>query len=89
MDGKGEIKAEAIAPEKVNHEQITVVCALGGLVYGVDNAGDIRWYYTGGAPMGVHPLKNGHLMTPTAFTLKSSYYKSGLQEIDWRPEAET
>ena len=79
----GEIKAEAIAPEKVNHEQITVVCALGGLVYGVDNAGDIRWYYTGGAPMGVHPLKNGHLMTPTAFTLKSSYYKSGLQEIDW------
>ena len=79
----GEIKAEAIAPEKLNNDQITVVCALGGLVYGVDNAGDLRWYYTGGAPMGVHPLKNGHLMTPTAFTLKSSYYKSGLQEIDW------
>ena len=79
----GEITVEMIAPEKVDGGQITVICALGGLVYGVDNAGDLRWYYTGGAPMGVHPLKNGHLMTPTAFTLKSSYYKSGLQEIDW------
>ena len=79
----GEIAVEAIKPELYDYSRITVMCGLGGALYGVDAAGDIRWYYNGGGTMGVHPLKNGHLMTPTAYTLKTSYYKSGLQEIDW------
>ena len=79
----GEIAVEMYKPELYDYGKITVVCALGGTMYGVDAAGDVRWFYRGGGTMGVHPLKNGHLMTPTAFTVKPSYYKSGLQEIDW------
>ena len=52
------------------------------MLYALDSAGDIRWYFTDGGVLGVHQLKNGHLMMPTSFLLKSMYYKAGLQEID-------
>lgn len=79
----GTISVDMIRPEVYDTGQLTIVCTLGGFLYGIDGAGDIRWYYTGGGTMGVHLLRNGHLMVPTSFTVKPSYYKSGLQEIDF------
>ncbi len=78
----GEISVEMSDPEAYDWNEVTIVCSLGGTLYAVDGAGDIRWYYTGGGTMGVHPLRNGHLMVPTSFIVKPSYYRSGLQEID-------
>lgn len=65
-----------------DYSSLTMVCSSGGSLLAVDGAGDVRWYYTAGGTLGVHQLENGHLMTPTAFTLTGMYYKSGLQEID-------
>ena len=77
-----EITVDMIQPEMYDYSKLTLVCSLGGVLYGLDSAGDVRWYYTGGGSMGVHPLQNGHLMTPTTFVVRPSYYRSGLQEID-------
>ena len=78
----GNITVDMIDPEAYDYSCLTFVFSLGGFTYAIDGAGDVRWYYQGGGTMGVHPLANGHLMTPTTFTVKPSYYKSGLQEID-------
>ena len=65
-----------------DYSNLTFVCSSAGMLYALDSAGDIRWYFTDGGVLGVHQLKNGHLMMPTSFLLKSMYYKAGLQEID-------
>lgn len=78
----GTITAEMIDDSSYDYGKLTLICPAGTGLYAVDAAGDIRWYYTGGASMGVHQLKNGHLMTPTTYTIRSTYYKSGLQEVD-------
>ena len=65
-----------------DYSNLTFVCSSAGMLYALDSAGDIRWYFTDGGILGVHQLKNGHLMMPTSFLLKSMYYKAGLQEID-------
>lgn len=65
-----------------DYSNLTFVCSSAGMLYALDSAGDIRWYFTDGGVLGVHQLQNGHLMMPTSFLLKSMYYKAGLQEID-------
>ena len=61
---------------------LTFIYPFGNTIYAVDSAGDIRWCYSGGGSMGIHRLRNGHLLVPMQFTVKPSYYKEGLQEID-------
>ncbi len=78
----GEFDAQMIDADAYDYGKLTFVYPFGGTIYAVDSVGDIRWCYSGGGSMGVHPLKNGHLMVPSAFMLKSTYYKEGLQEID-------
>ena len=62
-----------------DYSNLTFVCSSAGMLYALDSAGDIRWYFTDGGVLGVHQLKNGHLMMPTSFLLKSMYYKAGFQ----------
>lgn len=78
----GVIEANMIDESAYDYGCLTFVYPFGGTIYAVDSAGDIRWCYSGGGSMGVHPLKNGHLMVPMQFTVKPQYYKEGLQEID-------
>lgn len=78
----GEINAQMLDEAAYDNSCLTFVYPFGNTFYAVDSAGDIRWCYSGCGTMGVHPLKNGHLMVPMAFTLKGNYYKEGLQEID-------
>lgn len=78
----GTIEVDMKDSSSYDYSNLTMVCSAGGSLYAVDGAGDIRWYYTSGGTLGVHQLENGHLMLPTQFLLKSTYYKSGLQEID-------
>ncbi len=78
----GTIEVDMKDSSAYDFSNLTVVCSAGGSLYAVDGAGDIRWYFTGGSPLGVHQLKNGHLMMPTQFLLKETYYRSGLQEVD-------
>ncbi len=79
----GEISAEMLDASVYDYEKLTFVFPFGDTMYAVDSAGDIRWCYSGGGTMGVHQLANGHLMVPMPYVLKSTYYKEGLQEIDF------
>ena len=79
----GEFKAQMIDEKSYDYSKLIFIYPFGGTIYAVDSAGDIRWCYSGGGSMGVHPLKNGHLMVPSAPVLKATYYKEGLQEIDF------
>lgn len=65
-----------------NYDELTLVMGCTGALYALDSSGDVRWYFTDCGTLGVHKLANGHLMVPTKDTLKTSYYKSGLQEMD-------
>lgn len=67
---------------KYDYNEFTLVMGCTGALYALDSSGDVRWYFEDCGTLGVHKLQNGHLMVPTKDTLKSSYYKSGLQEID-------
>ena len=78
----GEIKAEVSDPDSYDYSNLTFLCSAMGSVYGVDAAGDIRFYTTIGGVLGVHQLENGHLMMPASYVLKTSYYKEGLIEVD-------
>lgn len=78
----GTIEVDMKDSSAYDYSNLTIVCSSGGSLYAVDGAGDIRWYYTGGSVLGVHQLENGHLMMPTKFLLKETYYRSGLQEVD-------
>ena len=78
----GEIKAEVSDPDSYDYSNFTFLCSAMGSVYGVDAAGDIRFYTTIGGVLGVHQLENGHLMMPASYVLKTSYYKEGLIEVD-------
>ena len=78
----GEIKTEVSDPNSYDYSNLTFLCSAMGSVYGVDAAGDIRFYTTIGGVMGVHQLENGHLMMPASYVLKTSYYKEGLIEVD-------
>ncbi|MDO5538955.1 MAG: aryl-sulfate sulfotransferase [Eubacteriales bacterium] len=78
----GEIKVEMLDDSAYDYSELTIVCSTGGSLCALDSAGDIRWYYAEGGTLGVHQLANGHLMVPSKFLLKQSYYKSGLTEID-------
>ena len=78
----GEIKAEVSDPDSYDYSNFTFLCSTMGSVYGVDAAGDIRFYTTIGGVLGVHQLENGHLMMPASYVLKTSYYKEGLIEVD-------
>ena len=78
----GEIKTEVSDPDSYDYSNLTFLCSAMGSVYGVDAAGDIRFYTTIGGVLGVHQLENGHLMMPASYVLKTSYYKEGLIEVD-------
>ena len=78
----GEIQAEVSDPDNYDYSGLTFICSTMGSVYAVDAAGDIRFYTAMGGSLGVHQLKNGHLMMPASYILKSSYYKEGLIETD-------
>lgn len=78
----GTIETDMIDSSSYDYSCLTFVCSSGGTLCAVDSVGDIRWYFTGGGTLGVHQLKNGHLMLPSQFLLKRMYYRSGLQEID-------
>ena len=78
----GEIKTEVSDPDSYDYSNLTFLCSAMGSVYGVDPAGDIRFYTTIGGVLGVHQLENGHLMMPASYVLKTSYYKEGLIEVD-------
>lgn len=78
----GEIETEMLDESAYDYSCLTFAMSCTGSVYALDSSGDIRWYYAAGGALGMHQLSNGHLMLPTQYTLKTSYYKSGLQEID-------
>lgn len=78
----GEIKTEVSDPDNYDYSRLTFLCSTMGSLYAVDSAGDIRFYTSMGGTLGVHQLKNGHLMMPASYVLKSSYYKEGLIETD-------
>ena len=78
----GTIEATMTDDSAYDYSNLTFVCSSAGMLYALDSAGDIRWYFADGGVLGVHQLQNGHLMMPTSFLLKSMYYKAGLQEID-------
>ena len=78
----GAFEARMLDESAYDYGKLTFIYPFGGTIYAVDSEGDIRWCYSGGGSMGVHPLKNGHLMVPMQFSVKPSYYKEGLQEID-------
>ena len=78
----GEITSEVSDPDNYDYSKLTFICSAMGSLYGVDAAGDIRFYTTMGGTLGVHQLKNGHLMMPASYVLKTSYYKEGLIEVD-------
>ena len=78
----GEINVEMTDASAYDYSKLTFVCSLGAVLYATDSKGDVRWFYNSANTLGVHQLENGHLMMPTAYTLRTSYYKSGLQEID-------
>lgn len=78
----GDIDVQMIDESAYDYSCLTFVYPFGNTIYAVDSAGDIRWCYSGGGTMGIHPLKNGHLMVPMQFSVKPQYYKEGLQEID-------
>lgn len=78
----GAIQANMIDESAYDYGCLTFIYPFGATIYAVDSEGDIRWCYSGGGSMGVHPLKNGHLMVPMQFAVKPNYYKEGLQEID-------
>ena len=78
----GEIKTEVSDPDSYDYSNLTFLCSAMGSVYGVDAAGEMRFYTTIGGVLGVHQLENGHLMMPASYVLKTSYYKEGLIEVD-------
>ena len=78
----GTFEAQMLDESVYDYGCLTFIYPFGGTIYAVDSEGDIRWCYSGGGSMGIHPLRNGHLLVPMAFTLKTTYYKEGLQEID-------
>ncbi len=78
----GEFTVDMIDDSSYDYGQLTICCSLGGKLYAVDAAGDIRWYFTGAGTLGVHLLENGHLMAPSTFVVRQTYYRSGLLEFD-------
>ena len=78
----GEFTAEMIDDSAYDYSQLTLLSSLNGKLYAVDAAGDIRWYFTGAGTLGVHMLENGHLMAPSSFIVRQTYYRSGLVEFD-------
>lgn len=78
----GEITAEMKDESAYDYSKLTFVCSAGGGMYALDSQGAIRWLYKDSGTLGVHQLSNGHLLVPTSYTLKPTYYKSGLKEID-------
>ena len=78
----GEITAEMKDESAYDYSKLTFVCSAGGGLYAVDSQGDIRWLYKDSGTLGVHQISNGHLLVPTSYTVKPTYYKSGLKEID-------
>lgn len=78
----GEITAEMKDESSYDYSKLTFVCSAGGGLYALDSQGDIRWLYKDAGTLGVHQISNGHLLVPTSYTLKPTYYKSGLKEID-------
>ena len=78
----GTIEATMLDETAYDYGCLTFVYPFGNTIYALDSEGDIRWCYQGGGTMGVHPLQNGHLLVPMPFTIKTSYYKEGMQEID-------
>lgn len=78
----GDFKTEMINADAYDYSKLTLCCSLGGKMYAVDAAGDIRWYFTGSGVLGVHQLENGHLMAPANFVVRQTYYRSGLLEFD-------
>lgn len=78
----GTIETEMFEASAYDYSKLTFALSSGGSFVALDAAGDIRWFYNGGGTLGAHQLANGHLMMPTTFTLKTMYYKSGLQEVD-------
>ena len=78
----GEISAEMIDESAYDYGCLTFIYPFGNTIYAVDSVGDVRWVLNGVGTMGVHRLKNGHLMVPMQFAVKPNYYKEGLQEID-------
>ncbi len=79
----GTIEARMIDKSAYDYSQMTFMCSMMGAAYMLDSKGDVRWYYNSGGALGMHQLSNGHLMIPTSYTLKTSYYKAGLREIDF------
>ncbi|MDO5391528.1 MAG: aryl-sulfate sulfotransferase [Eubacteriales bacterium] len=78
----GEITAQMKDESAYDYSKLTFVCSAGGGLYAVDSQGDIRWLYKDSGTLGVHQISNGHLLVPTSYTVKPTYYKSGLKEID-------
>lgn len=79
----GEVTAEMLDESVYDYSNLTLACSTAGTLYAMDSKGDVRWCYNDGGTLGVHQLSNGHLMVPTSYTLRSTYYKSGLKEIDF------
>lgn len=79
----GDISVEMLDESAYDYSKLTLACSSGGALYALDSKGDVRWYYNDCGALGVHQLENGHLMVPTAYTLRTTYYKSGLKEIDF------
>ncbi len=79
----GEITAEMLDDSSYDYSQLILACSTGGTLYAVDSKGEIRWVYQDGGTLGVHQLTNGHLVLPASYTLKTSYYKSGIKEVDF------
>lgn len=77
----GEIKTTTYDEEAYDNTCLTLVCSTNAGLYALDQAGDIRWYYSG-MGLGVHQLENGHLMLPSSNLLKKNYYSEGLIEMD-------
>ena len=78
----GKITARMKNENAYDYSKLTFVCSAGGGLYALDSQGDIRWLYKDSGTLGVHQISNGHLLVPTSYTLKPTYYKSGLKEID-------
>lgn len=78
----GDVKMKIFDEQSYDYSNLSFLCSTMGSVYAVDGAGDIRFYTNMGGSLGVHLLKNGHLMMPASYILKTSYYKEGLIEVD-------
>ena len=78
----GTIQTEMKSEASYDYSNLTFVCSTMGTLYGVDAAGDIRFFTNIGGTLGVHQLENGHLLMPASYVLKSSYYKEGMIEVD-------